>query len=128
MGRSLDVEIDSLSSNYTIQRIILDDDVQVSDLCKTQMQLYLHLNRPSNKRSVVNQKFIMHNLVYNQTRNMDLLETIPSSLIPSVLAMIANHPTHNDRRTDAEAKDHREFVKNDYKFRTWHHSFVSISV
>lgn len=117
MGRSLDVEIDSLSSNHTIQRIILDDDIQVSDVFKTKMQLYLHLNLLKNKRFVVNQKFIMHNLVFNQTCNMGLFETIPSSLIPSVFAMIANHATHNDKRTDAEAKDHRECVMNNYKYR-----------
>ena len=116
-GQNLDYEIDSLCSNHTIQRIIWDDVNKVTDMCKTQMQLYLHLNRIKNKRTVVNQKFLLHNLVYSEACDMDLFETIPSSLIPSVFAMIAKHATHNIKRTDAKAREHREFVKNDYKFR-----------
>ena len=67
-----------------------------------ELQSHLNLDRLKYKRSGVNQKFISHKLVY--TGNIEFFEIIPSSLIPYVLTMIVDHATHNDKRTDVEAR------------------------
>ena len=84
----------------------------------TELKSSLRLNRSTNKRYAANRKVVMHHLVYNC--NMDFFDTVPGSLVPSVLAMIADHAnraTGKNDRTDAEARNHYSFVENDYKIR-----------
>lgn len=101
---------DILLSNHGIQRI-----GAACHQLSTELKSSLGFNRVLNKHHMANRKVVMHHFVYNC--NMDLLETVPGSLVPRVLATIADHSVCKNGRTDAQAMKEYENTKNDYKLR-----------
>jgi len=101
---------DILLSNHIIQRFGTDCNQLSAELKSS-----LGFNRVANKHHVANRKVVMHHFVYNC--NISLFEGIPGSLVPHVLATIADHSIFKNGRTDAQASKECSFVKHDYRIR-----------
>jgi len=101
---------DILLSNHNIQRLAADEN-QLSEELKSS----LRFNQYVHKQYAANRKVAMHHFIY--TCNMELFESISGSLVPLVIATIADHASPATNRTGAEAKKHCAFVKEDYRVR-----------